>query len=740
MSRFVVVLLALSACTPDPGASEDAPILLDWRAGDTFQLAARTRLLQPKTPNTLLELSTDALQPPIGEAWTPESVWTYQVVEDDLLPAAGDELAPYATDALGEVRPIDVVKVSLDRDVQPDAQLAEADPVLYLVFRADRNRLAAVVSFVNVGGERVERAVSSHNLDASWGALSQSMLADAPTYLAPFAARFADESLVLENGAGLRTTLVDPDVVDATFADELGGGEVTSRYERGQPWPTETHAPNLEARLVDSSDPVFQRAAPGRAWADGPPPDFDYRAALAQSIDIDASLQLDAETQGGGWLSFVYDEFTPWPGSWWPLKSSAIVFGYDDRATLSDRVRATIDPLARRRDEINTALRGLSSSDPTYSALVTEYQTKTSEEVDALVAFYDDVRADLDGGTLRISGDQLVHDEGWSYKLDELSPFDKFGLAEHLRNADINNPFYLSAWELLNAYNPVGGSWWGKCNGWSASAILANEPKAPVTWTSPEGQALTFTTADQKGLLAASFYGTRSVFYGARYNGPTDDITDLTPKAFHHIVEFYLRKQRIPFVFDTDAGDAVWNFPVVGALLDVTETGGPAGGAVNINTASVDALDALPYISRTVATRIVEYRTYTRPFQTVDELVNVRGIGSSTLSRVRSLVSVAPSERTFQVTATVTFESDGVAETWTSDMGPTTFDETWSYTLVTDADGRVLRGTWATNEEHPDFAWVPYDNPRGRSDGSSENPFLEYGALLSVLGEDIERR
>ena len=43
-------------------------------------------------------------------------------------------------------------------------------------------------------------------------------------------------------------------------------------------------------------------------------------------------------------------------------------------------------------------------------------------------------------------------------------------------------------------------------------------------------------------------------------------------------------------------------------------------------------------------------------------------------------------------------------------------------------------------EEHPDFAWVPYSNPHERANGGSENPYLGYGQLLQVVGDDIERQ
>lgn len=63
---------------------------------------------------------------------------------------------------------------------------------------------------------------------------------------------------------------------------------------------------------------------------------------------------------------------------------------------------------------------------------------------------------------------------------------------------------------------------------------------------------------------------------------------------------------------------------------------------VNVNTASKSALEVLPGIGPALSERIVTYRSSQRPFQQVDELRRVRGIGPKTLADLRPLVRVAP--------------------------------------------------------------------------------------------------
>ncbi len=61
---------------------------------------------------------------------------------------------------------------------------------------------------------------------------------------------------------------------------------------------------------------------------------------------------------------------------------------------------------------------------------------------------------------------------------------------------------------------------------------------------------------------------------------------------------------------------------------------------VNINVATVDELDEVPGISRTVAQAIVNRRDAVGAFVNVDELLDVPGIGPATLAAIRPFVSV----------------------------------------------------------------------------------------------------
>jgi competence protein ComEA len=61
-------------------------------------------------------------------------------------------------------------------------------------------------------------------------------------------------------------------------------------------------------------------------------------------------------------------------------------------------------------------------------------------------------------------------------------------------------------------------------------------------------------------------------------------------------------------------------------------------GKVNINSASVEQLEALPGVGPKLAARIVEHRQKAA-FKSVQELMNVKGIGEKNFERLQSYVT-----------------------------------------------------------------------------------------------------
>jgi competence protein ComEA len=91
----------------------------------------------------------------------------------------------------------------------------------------------------------------------------------------------------------------------------------------------------------------------------------------------------------------------------------------------------------------------------------------------------------------------------------------------------------------------------------------------------------------------------------------------------------YADEEALNLAAPLDNGDVIH----VARLGDVSQR-------VNINTAEAWLLEALPGIGTTLAGRIVDYRNQNGPFNNVDELMMVEGIGQAKYDGLKDLVTL----------------------------------------------------------------------------------------------------
>jgi competence protein ComEA len=90
------------------------------------------------------------------------------------------------------------------------------------------------------------------------------------------------------------------------------------------------------------------------------------------------------------------------------------------------------------------------------------------------------------------------------------------------------------------------------------------------------------------------------------------------------------------------AGGLTDNADISQIELSVPEKGEVAEfQKININTADAWLLAALPGIGDVRAEAIVAYRQQNGPFRDINELLNVEGIGTVTLEKIRDLITIA---------------------------------------------------------------------------------------------------
>ena len=65
-----------------------------------------------------------------------------------------------------------------------------------------------------------------------------------------------------------------------------------------------------------------------------------------------------------------------------------------------------------------------------------------------------------------------------------------------------------------------------------------------------------------------------------------------------------------------------------------------AAAPVNLNTASVAQLEALPGVGLKTAERIIEYRQKNGGFKRIEDVMNVRGVGEKGFLKLKPMLSV----------------------------------------------------------------------------------------------------
>lgn len=64
-------------------------------------------------------------------------------------------------------------------------------------------------------------------------------------------------------------------------------------------------------------------------------------------------------------------------------------------------------------------------------------------------------------------------------------------------------------------------------------------------------------------------------------------------------------------------------------------------GKIDINSADEEMLTNLPGVGPRTATRITDYRKANGPFKSVDDLLNIKGIGPKVLDKIKPFATVS---------------------------------------------------------------------------------------------------
>jgi competence protein ComEA len=94
----------------------------------------------------------------------------------------------------------------------------------------------------------------------------------------------------------------------------------------------------------------------------------------------------------------------------------------------------------------------------------------------------------------------------------------------------------------------------------------------------------------------------------------------------------------------TSSDSGTVNLPSSESAVPTAETATSSNSSnadlVNINTASLDELIALPSIGPTIAQKIIDYRNENGAFSTIEDIMNVSGVGPSIFEDIKDLITV----------------------------------------------------------------------------------------------------
>ena len=104
-----------------------------------------------------------------------------------------------------------------------------------------------------------------------------------------------------------------------------------------------------------------------------------------------------------------------------------------------------------------------------------------------------------------------------------------------------------------------------------------------------------------------------------------------------NLAAFLIDGEKIDIPF-AEGGSPVLPTPV--GTNPVLPGSGTSTELVNINTASSQELETLPGIGPTTAQKIIEYREQNGEFVSIEEIINVSGIGPGLYERIKDLITV----------------------------------------------------------------------------------------------------
>lgn len=270
-----------------------------------------------------------------------------------------------------------------------------------------------------------------------------------------------------------------------------------------------------------------------------------------------------------------------------------------------------------------------------------------------------------------------------------------FGVLDKYDRAFHSGQNKAAAWEA-SYHSSQSSDWAGHCNGFSAAAIRHKEPVQNVL-----RNGIVFTPYDIKALLSEIYMSAGFSFTGGtRCEATTGSsafrdrvaidrlgaCSDINPGIWHLAVTNWIGTKKQSIIFDHNADNQVWNFPLYG---------------YNYSAQEVSSEEAFR--------RVQPNSTAPWPFNNA-------------------------AVKFFAVQMQIEYTKEGQTETLNQVYTDPKF---YRYILEVDAGGNVIGGEWDvySQQNHPDFIWIPLEPKRGDGTREMANPNLDPDEVLQMWAE-----
>lgn len=119
-------------------------------------------------------------------------------------------------------------------------------------------------------------------------------------------------------------------------------------------------------------------------------------------------------------------------------------------------------------------------------------------------------------------------------------------------------------------------------------------------------------------------------------SGGTTELADISKINLAYVLKDG-QKIHIPSIYDTDSSQYIQDDAGINVIVPDNYN---SSSLVNINLATQSELETLPGVGPSTASKIIDYRNKNGRFQTIEDIMNVSGIGEAKFANIKDYICI----------------------------------------------------------------------------------------------------